>query len=274
MEKIKLVALDLDGTLLNSEKGVSPRNKEALEACIQKGVHIVPCTGRTVQGIPEEVRSLPGVRYAITLNGGVVVDMKENKIIAEHKLDNALACEILQFVSQYPLMYDLYIDGWGVSEKRFCDHLDQYKIPKPIQDLILRTRNLVPDIIEYVEEYAKPIEKINLYFGDMELRSQMRKLLSQREDIVVSSSVENNLEVNAVGATKGEGLKALAEYLGLSTEETMGCGDGDNDVTMIQTAGIGVAMGNGEDSLKAMADYVTARNDEDGVAQAIERFVL
>ena len=274
MRKIKLVALDLDGTLLNSEKRVSERNRRAMEACIQKGIHVVPCTGRTWAGIPDEIRCLPGIRYAITLNGGVIFDSRENKVIQEHKLGNDLACELLRFVSRYPLMYDLYIDGWGISEERFCSNLDQYHIPREIQELILRTRRTVPDMIQYTEEYGSPIEKINLYFGDMELRKQVREMLTQRQDIVVSSSVENNLEINAVGATKGEGLKALAEYLGLSVEETMGCGDGDNDVSMIQMAGIGVAMRNGEKSLKAMADDVTASNDEDGVAQAIEKFAL
>ena len=254
MKMIKLVALDLDGTLLNSRKKISKRNRKALETCIQKGIHIVPCTGRTWEGIPDELRSLPGIRYAITLNGGVVFDTKEQKVIAEHKLDNGLACEILRFVSQYPLMYDLYIDGWGISEKRFCLNLDRYHIPKGIQELILKTRKTVPDIIQHTEEYGKPIEKINLYFSDMELRRQLWELLKQRSDILVSSSVENNLEINAVGASKGEGLKTLAEYLGFSAEETMGCGDGDNDMSMIQTAGIGVAMQNGDEKLKALAD--------------------
>lgn len=86
MRKIKLVALDLDGTLLNSEKRVSERNRRAMEACIQKGIHVVPCTGRTWAGIPDEIRCLPGIRYAITLNGGVIFDSRENKVIQEHKL--------------------------------------------------------------------------------------------------------------------------------------------------------------------------------------------
>lgn len=92
--------------------------------------------------------------------------------------------------------------------------------------------------------------------------------------MIVSSSLDNNLEINAPGATKGEAILRLAGHLGLCREQTMGFGDGENDMTMIRTAGIGVAMGNAVEALKAEADYVTVTNDEDGVADAIEKLVL
>jgi len=115
---------------------------------------------------------------------------------------------------------------------------------------------------------------VNFFFSDMDERAEIRAILEKRPDILVSSSVENNLEINALGAAKGEGLLRLAAILGLKQEETMACGDGDNDLSMIRMAGIGVAMSNGELALKAIADYVTTSNDESGVARAIEKLVL
>lgn len=271
---IKLVALDLDGTLLDSEKHLSIRNRQALEACIEKGVYIVPATGRTILGIPDEVKHMPGVRYAITLNGGVLVDMADGHSIDERKLDCAATLEILDVVSKFHVMYDAYIEGVGISETRFYHHMDEYNIPEAIQNLVRITRRVVPNIEDHIRTGNVPVEKINLYCSSLDDREAIRQILSGRDDIIISSSLKNNLEINALGATKGEGIAHLAAHLGLGIEETMACGDGENDVTMIRAAGIGVAMANGEAELKALADYVTATNDEDGVAQAIERFVL
>lgn len=271
---IKLVALDLDGTLLDSKKHLSARNRRALEACVEKGIYVVPATGRTVLGIPEELKAMPGIRYAITLNGGVLIDMAKNRVIDQRKLDCQATLEILEVVSGFHVMYDAYIEGVGISESRFYDHLDEYNIPEEIQKLVRITRMVVPNIEDHIRQSDVPVEKINLYCSSLKDRETIRTLLAERNDIIISSSLENNLEINALGATKGQGIRRLADHLGLGIEETMACGDGENDLTMIQMAGIGVAMANGEEALKTLADYVTATNDEDGVAQAIERFAL
>lgn len=271
---IKLIALDLDGTLLNSKKQLSEGNRIAISSCIQKGILIVPCTGRTVLGIPEVVKRIPGVRYAITTNGAVIEDMEENKLIDSRLLSNELAMELLRLIDSYPVMYDPYIDRRGVSEPRFFEHLSEYGLRPEIQTLIRQTRDVYPNIIEFVEKSQKSVEKINLFFRDMEERYRLRAVLEKREDILVTSSMELNLEINAVGATKGNGILRLASHLGLKKEETMAVGDGENDFSMIQEAGLGVAMKNGKKELLDMADYITDTNDEDGVAVAINRFAL
>lgn len=271
---IKLVALDLDGTLLDERKKLSAENRRVLEQCINQGIYVVPATGRTMLGIPEEVKNIPGIRYAITLNGGVLMDMEENRNIDERKLDCGTTLEILEVVSCFHVMYDAYIDGMGISESRFYNYLDEYNIPEEIQKLVRVTRTVVPNIEDHIRSLDVPVEKINIYCSSLDDRETIRQILSARPDIIISSSLENNLEINALGATKGEGLSRLANHLGLKIEETMACGDGENDRTIIRTAGIGVAMGNAEEELKRMADYVTASNEDDGVAKAIQRFAL
>lgn len=271
---IKLIAFDLDGTVLDSKKNISPGNIKALAECVKRGIHIVPATGRTILGVPKEIKNLPGVRYVITLNGGVILDLEKPAVIDEQKLDHVTALEILDIASKSHIMYDVYIDGNGISESRFYDHLEDYNIAPEIRKLIRATRKVVPDIKTYVREYANPIEKVNLYFDDLKEREKVRHILEERTDVIVSSSIDNNLEINAMGATKGEGLTRLASHLGLAMGEIMACGDGENDYSMIQAAGVGVVMENGDERLKTLADYVTDKNDEDGVARAIERFVL
>ncbi len=274
MSKIKLIALDLDGTLLNSQKRLSQRNENALKECIRRGVEIVPCTGRIWKGIPDFIREFPGVRYAITVNGAAIVDIQKKEELDQRKLSGIQALEILELAKSFNTMYDAYIEGQGYGEKRFMENMDYYDIPPVIQTMIRDTRITVDDVIEKVKESDLPVEKINYFFNDLEERARAREALLARGDVIISSSFPFNLEINAVGATKGEGILRLAARLGLKPEETMGFGDGENDLSMMEQAGFGVAMENGEEIVKQAADYVTDTNDADGVAQAIEKFVL
>lgn len=271
---IKLIALDLDGTLLDSLKRLSPANEAALRRCTSQGIHIVPATGRMWDGVPESVRSISGVRYGIVANGGRVVDALENKEISTALIPVNLAVELMEFASRSKGTFDPYLDGRGAMEPRFLDHLGDYGVEPKIQELVKATRDAVPDSIAYVKKCNRPVEKINMFFADQEERARVRRALEQRPELAVSSSLYNNLEINAAGATKGNGILSLARYLGIPAEETMAFGDGENDLSMIREAGIGVVMGNGLDILKQCADYITDTNDRDGVARAIEKLVF
>ncbi len=271
---IKLIAIDLDGTLLDNKKRLSDINRQALIQCVQKGIWIVPCTGRTVHGIPEEIKGISGIRYAITTNGAVIEDMEEKTVIDTRMLSREQALELLHLVKAYHVMYDPYIDRRGITEPRFYEHLTEYGLPPELQDMVHKTRDVHPNIIEFVEKNHKPVEKVNLFFPEMEERARLRAELELRQDILVTSSIPNNLEINAIGATKGEAILRLASYLGIDGKLTMAIGDGENDLSMIQKAGIGVAMKNGSKELLAAADYITSTNEENGVASAINRLIF
>ena len=274
MRTIKLIALDLDGTLLNSQKGLSERNRRALARCAEQGIQIVPTTGRAAGGIMPEVRSLPGVNYGITTNGGVVADLVGNRSLKTCTLPNRTALQILKIIDKYHAMYDPYIDGRGISQSRFMDHLDEYGLSSVMQEMVRATRDVYPSIIGHVEETGKDVEKINVYVADLGDREPLKKELSAIPGLIISSSLYNNIEINMEGATKGNALLWLASYLGISREETMAFGDGENDLSMLKAAGIGIAMANGIEAAKEAADEITLTNDEDGVAAAIERLVL
>jgi len=274
--KIKLIASDLDGTFLKDDKTIPEENLKAFEACAAKGVEIVPATGRLVAGIPEEIRNLSGVRYVIGTNGALITDLWENKEISACRIKNELAVSILMLAqnSKDDIMYDAYIDGLGYTSEYFYEHADKYAPSAAVAKLIRKTRQPMENHVSAVKNSGKDVEKVNMFFVSMEARQRMREMLAQIPGIFVSSSLPNNLEINAVGADKGSALLRLAEYLGISREETMAFGDGENDVTMIRNAGIGVAMENGEDCVKAVADHITCSNNENGVAEAIRQFVL
>lgn len=274
--EIKLIATDMDGTFLDDDKRIPAENLKALAECADRGIEIVPATGRTLLGIPEEIKNLPGVRYAITANGAAVVDLKENQTVASCHMPIEMAIQIMTMAKESPhdIMYDVYIEGVGYTSEYFYQNTEKY-VPSPgLAAHVRRTRRIVSDHIAYAKERGDDADKVNLYFLDMAVREEMRRRLGEIPGILVSSSIPNNLEVNAAGAEKGSALLRLAEHLGMKREETMAFGDGENDLTMIQMAGIGVAMANGEEKVKAAADYVTSTNNEAGVAAAIRRFIL
>ena len=153
------------------------------------------------------------------------------------------------------------------------DRIEEYFAPEPgILALVRRTRELVDDLKETFRQRGDPVQKLQMYFrpDQMELRAeQMKKLPELFPGLTASSSLKNNIEINSVTAGKGPALLALAESLGLERSETVAFGDGSNDLSMIRAAGLGVAMANAEESVKAAAGLITGSNREAGVAQAI-----
>ena len=264
--EIRLIAADMDGTLLDDEKGIPEENLRVFRECAARGIEIVPATGRTMRGLPDELRNLPGVHYAILTNGAQVVDLAKNEIIDSCRIPVALAEKIMMMARTSPdeIMYDVYVGGIGYTMPEFYNDVYKYVSSEGLAELVRRTRDTVPDNIAYLKERGQDAEKINMFFRDMALS----KLLGIR----VSSSIPNNLEINAEGADKGGALLRLAARLGIARESTMGFGDGENDLSMIRMAGIGVAMENGHESVKEAADYITKTNNEAGVAKAICHF--
>ena len=274
MSKIKLVAMDLDNTLLDSDKQISKHTEEVLKEAIRQGVYIVPATGRIFKAIPEFLRNIEGVRYALCCNGATVYDQYKDQIIYTNHLAKDAALELFDIVEKYHCTYDIYQNGQGYMERRFLEHLSDYKITGHIFELIRSTRLPVEDLRKHIEENPMGIEKISVFFDDMEERAAAREELIQRNIASVSSALDNNIELNQFGCDKGDGLTHLAQQIGLSMDEVMACGDAGNDTLMIKAAGIGVVMENGKEELKEIADFITKTNDEDGVAYAIEKLVL
>lgn len=274
MKPIRLIALDLDGTLLDSDKNLPARNREALARCAEMGIHIVPATGRAADGVTDQVRSIPGVRYAITTNGGAVVDLSTGKTLERRAMDNEKALRLLRIVDGYHAMYDPYVDGRGISQPSFYDHMEDFGLTPVLQEMVRFTRDVVPNILEFVEKSRKEVEKINIYLADQTVREMLRARLNQEPGVVVTASMINNLEINSIDATKGLALLWLADYLGIDQAATMAFGDGENDISMIRAAGVGVAMGNALEPVKDCADQITDTNDEAGVGTAVERLIL
>ena len=270
---IKLILLDLDGTLLTSDKRISPGNYAALERACAKGIHIVPSTGRFFDGIPQVVRDLSFVRYAITVNGAQIYDRTEDRILRRAEIQPADAERIYDRLEALPVIYDCFLDGWGYMDRRNYQRIDQFISDPRVNRMVKDLRKPVENFRAFMREQNRPVQKIQMFFRDMALREQVwTQLIREFPDMSVTSSISNNVEINARHANKGEALEFLCRYLGLEVGQSMAFGDGSNDRSMIEAAGVGVAMANADQALKAAADYITDTNDNDGVAKAMEKF--
>lgn len=272
---VKVILLDLDGTLLNSEKTISPANYAALERAAAMGVHIVPATGRFYDAMPEVVRKLPFVRYAICINGGLIYDAKEDKVLYRAEIPLERALRLFDCMDHLPVIYDCFVDGAAYMDRKHYGRIDEFIFVPKDNEMVKTLRHPVNDLRTFVLEKGMPIQKTQMFFADIERRNEeLERLREQTPDLLVSTSLVNNVEFTVPAASKGNALRFLAEHLGVAVEETMAFGDMDNDMSMIAAAGIGVAMGNAEPRLKEVADYITDTNNANGVAKAMGRFVF
>ena len=274
MRKIRLIALDLDGTLLDSDKRLSAENAAALARAAEEGIEIVPATGRFYRGMPQNVRELPYVRYVITVNGAEVFDVARQQTVCGSEIPWERAVAVMERLDGLDVIYDCYQDGWGWMTQTLYDQAERYAANVHSLDMIKNLRTPVPELKALLKERASGVQKIQIFFRDMELRAAMLRALPEAfPDLVVTTSIVNNIEINSREATKGAALEKLAAHLGIPVEETMAFGDDRNDIPMLLSAGIGVAMENAEEEVKKAADYVTDGCDDDGVANAILRFL-
>ena len=274
MRNIKLIALDLDGTLLGSDKQLSEENAAALARAAAEGVEIVPATGRFYRGMPQNIRELPYVRYVITVNGAQVFDVARQQTVCGSEIPWERAVAVMERLDGLDVIYDCYQDGWGWMTQAFYDQAERYAANVHSLDMIKNLRTPVPELKACLRERANGVQKIQIFFRDMDLRADMlRRLPVEFPDLVVTSSIVNNIEFNSREATKGVALQKLAARLSIPVEETMAFGDDRNDIPMLLAAGIGVAMGNAEEEVKNAADWVTDSCDNSGVANAMRHFL-
>ena len=271
---VKLIAFDLDGTLLDRQKNIPEANLQALKAAAEAGALLVPATGRIYTGIPELIRTLPGARYFITINGAYAYDAADDRNLYTSELSVDTCLRLIDYMDRLPVIYDCYQDNWGYITRSMFQRAEEF-IPDPgIMKMMRELRTPVDNLSETLRQKGRPVQKMQMHFQDLAERDRQLKLVAERfPETAVSSSLPWNIEINSAGATKGRALKALCQALGIDLRDTLAFGDGTNDLDMIRTAGIGIAMGNGAEEVKAAADWVAPNNDDAGVAAGIYRFL-
>ena len=253
---VKLIALDMDGTTLNNEGKISGRNRKTLEKAAAKGVNIVIATGRPRSALPKDVLEIGAIRYALTSNGARITDLAEGKTIYENCMSPLAAERSVELLRNYHYVIECFIDGVAYIDKWYYDEVKQSGESFRSVSYILNTRNPVEDIYQFILEPA------------------MRERLLTIPEATITSSFNHNLEIGGATTSKADALEHMCQIFGVGQDEMMAVGDSPNDIAMLKASGIPVAVGNAKDEVKAVARYIAPTNQEDGVADAMEKFVL
>lgn len=268
--KIKLIALDLDGTTLNSRSQISEKTARALKMALEKDVHVVVATGRAMGTLPEEVREIEGIEYAITSNGAIITELATDRTVYRNFICREAVPAVYETLKDKEMLIEVFIDGEAYIEKRVYENVGNFGLSKSGEDYVISTRTPHRDLMNLMLENAHRIENINMCFKSEEDREAMRRELMELKNVSLTSSMYNNLEIIGKNTDKASAVGELCRWLKISEKEVMACGDNHNDMGMLQMAGIAVAMGNAVQELKELSHIITDTNDDDGVAKAVE----
>lgn len=266
----KLIALDMDDTLLTSQKTISDKNKEMIQKTLAKSIKVVLCSGRThnaVIGYAKELGIGGSDQYMIT-NGGAIIERLDGKIIFQRMMSNDFYRKFVQFIKDNDLHYNV-VDNRGNTYTSSCEHFDKYTIMQAYEnDNGLYVRE--PDELPADFEITKAI--IN---GSEQQLNEITPLVNETfaKDYFVVRTGVGFLEIFPKDVNKGNAIKALAKELNLDLSEIMAMGDRDNDIPMLKIVGKGIAMENAMPQVKEAADFVTTDNNHSGVGAAIEKFI-
>lgn len=269
MSKIKLVMTDLDDTLLNSDKKISEANYQAIDRLIEKGVLVVPTTGRYYGGIPDELHEHTGIKYLVSSNGAMITNNETKEVITMNAIATDILYDIVAMAEAKAINIILVADGQVVLDERIFDNPKYEK-----SDFLARMLGhgqTTGDVLNFLKETDLTFKKVDLGFSDLEFRNELYAKLKEYPGISAVSSHASNIEITEANTSKGSALEYLIDLLELDRSEVLAIGDNDNDISMLQLAGIGVAMDNASEQVKSHSDAVTDNCNNDGFAKAINK---
>ncbi|MBE3555720.1 MAG: HAD family phosphatase [Firmicutes bacterium] len=272
---IRLLAVDLDGTLLPQSKQILPRTREALRQAVQKGIHVVLASGRMPASIGVYADGLELTDPYAALNGAILAQQDGQRLLRLPIPQPTLA-DLLRLLKQAGLPLQLYGDN-----HLFIQEPDEHLLRWFKRNAVKTGKKTTPafrvtalgDALFSAEAFREEIYKIAVFSGNKAEVEQLHRQLV-RFPVTVASSAAHNLEITAPAADKGEALHFLCNHLQIPLEETMAIGDNTNDLPMLRAAGLAIAMGNAPAAVRNAAHWVTQDCEHDGVAIAVERFLF
>lgn len=273
---IRAILLDFDGTTLQKDQVfISVRNMYAIRKALDKGIYIIPSTGRAENMQPPQIEAEKRIRYYITSGGTRVVDHSTGELIHQEILtpdDSARMCRIFEEKNIYT---EIAAGGKIYLEKAVADHLERYPVPPHHVWFIEEGRQLVIEKpSQYFSENGIGIEKVNMYGIPAELQQSIYDEVEQSGVAHITDPLGENMQFFPKGLDRTRGIRKLLDKLNITMDQVMSIGDSILDADAIKASGIGVAVGNAPQWLKEQADFVTAPFDKDGVAIAIEKYIL
>ena len=266
----KLIAIDMDGTLLTSDKTIHEDSVRDIQAAVDEGIRIVYCTGRALSEMQFYFDILPMVRYAVCYSGAVLYDCAEGKCIYRAEIEQSYTMKLVETARKYKAMVHFMTMEESIVASDDIVRMDDFHMGL-YRGLFEEVTRQVDDMEEEGKRHDA-IAKINIYFLSAEDRDKGYEEL-KKFPLTFAYAEETGLEMNAENVTKATGLARLLEYLDIPVGQSAGIGDADNDKEMLRTVGFPVAMGNACEDIKELCDFVTEDNDHNGVGKAIRHIM-
>lgn len=269
----KLITIDMDDTLLHTDKTISEYTIEVLQKACDRGILIVPCSGRAYSGMPAGLQQIQGIRYSINLNGGIITDVRDSRIVYRNSLSEEDARSIYDSLTVFHSPRTVFTDGPALMAQEDREQIREFAFPNMVP-YYLSSRTFVEDVFTALHTGAFQPVKITAMIHS---NGSDLPLILQELDRYPSFSTTHSpdcFEVTPMGVTKGNGLLTLCKIAGIDREDTVAFGDSTNDASALHAAGFAVAVENAVPELKEIADAVTLTNDHDGVAKFIDRMIL
>lgn len=265
----KIIFLDLDGTLTNDEKKITKKTKEALIKIQEQGHIVALASGRPTPGmvpVAEELELEKYGGYIMSFNGGKIINWKTKETVFENVMDRKHIPALVKYARQNNLGLITYDDKHALVATR----MDKYIALEAL--FINKIPAYMMDVVRYVDYNPNKC----LFTADPEISEYHERRIAEKfgDELAIYRSSDFFIEVMPKGIDKAASIKVLIEKLGIPRENTIACGDGYNDISMIEYAGVGVAMENAVDTVKEVADFITGSNNEDGIAKVIEQYIL
>ena len=266
MSQIKMLVLDIDGTIFKKDYTASESVKNTLKQLSNDGIKVVLCTGRMYAATKNIAQELELTTPVICYQGGLIKNFyKDSNTLLEKTMPAKEAKQVVQELKKRNIFFNLYINDELIVEKD-CDLIKEY----------VSARNLTYTVVKNCEEQDfNCVNKILAIDNNTDLILNLQKEMSKqyKESLYVVRSTPRFCEFSSIDATKGNAVRFLSEHWGIKKDEIMACGDNDNDIEMLLSAGTKIAMGNATEGLKRIADFVTDSVDNDGVVKAVQKFI-
>lgn len=264
---IRLVALDMDGTLLHEDKHISRRTLQTVQKLADAGIRVVPATGRGLDGLRGTILQVSPIYHAICSNGAAIQDPASGAVLEETPIPIPEAIRLLEYYRERPLFFYLHTSQGPIRPEGWKESGLAARFPYLRFDT-----STVPDLIQWLRGTDASLWKIGVFpHSDQAFREMLREG-SPLPSMKLMRTGECNIEINSVHASKGNALKSLCARLDIPMSSVLAIGDNQNDIEMLRFAGVSVAMGNAQEDVKSAARFVTGSNEEDGAAEFLERY--
>lgn len=270
--KYELIALDMDGTLLNKDLKIDQETIEAIHQATSHGKCVTIATGRTLTELKEYMQDLKDVRYFIVESGAAIYDRKTNSLLFQKVFQSDEVESLYQAFLKHDTMIFVCKDGYSYILKELAQKCGQYGLACYKEEFSLRDE-YIEDLQEFLMKYRDKIEKISFHCRNYDEVLSLEETLKD-VDVTKIEVYEDSLEVSPKGVHKGLGLLALCNHLHLDVNQTIAVGDSDNDIEILKVAGLPIAMANGNQHVKELAQVIVSDHNHQGVKEAIEKYLL